>query len=197
MSEFLNPGRGIIFMKVGTHAQEPLADIIRRKRQEIETAGIAFWGYGGSTCHPRTMVQPFARQFEQRGETIYLCMEPMESNHFAPQVCATEYSEDGYLWKPVPSGIRPLGSRYALIIKNIEEADFELPLARTIVSLGNSAGTAGSRYIRGRVDKACLELTSADVSGSTPISRSIGFVAQLEPPYAVFLRSSDPASERE
>ena len=47
-------------MKVGTHASEELSDIIGRKRAEIEAEGMAFWGYGGGTCHPSTMVRPFA-----------------------------------------------------------------------------------------------------------------------------------------
>ena len=55
MSDIIRPGVGILFMKVGTHAQETLADIIA-KDQEIEDTGYAMWGYGGNTCHPRTMV---------------------------------------------------------------------------------------------------------------------------------------------
>jgi hypothetical protein len=36
-------------MKVGTHAQESLEDIIARKSKEIDDAGYAMWGYGGKT----------------------------------------------------------------------------------------------------------------------------------------------------
>src|SRR4051812_26167621 len=82
----LKTGQGILYMKVGTHAQESLEDIIARKTKEIENAGVAFWGYGGNTCHPKTMVQPFARNFVQQGGTIYLCMKEMDSHHFAEQV---------------------------------------------------------------------------------------------------------------
>lgn len=58
----LDPGTAILYMKVGTHANEGLEAIIARKQREIEEAGVAFWGYGGSTCHPTTMVQPFAER---------------------------------------------------------------------------------------------------------------------------------------
>ena len=58
MSKIIEPGSGLLYMKVGTHARETLEDIIRRKTKEIEDTGYAFWGYGGNTCHPRTMVQP-------------------------------------------------------------------------------------------------------------------------------------------
>ena len=63
MAMILKPGQGLLYMKVGTHAQESLEAIIARKTREIEQAGFALWGYGGSTCHPQTMVQPFVRSF--------------------------------------------------------------------------------------------------------------------------------------
>src|SRR6266496_843532 len=147
MSEIVKPGQGLIYMKVGTHAQEPLEDIIARKTKEIEEAGLAFWGYGGSTCHPQTMVQPFARKYEHQGGVIYLCMQPMESKHFAPQIQAEEYSVDGIQWERIPKGVKVLGSRYALLIRRLRPESFELPLERTRVAIGNSMGANGSKYI--------------------------------------------------
>jgi len=96
MSDILKPGAGILFMKVGTHANESLEDIVQRKNREIEDAGYALWGYGGNTCHPRTMVQPFASAAESTGAPIHLCTEPMESNHFAVTARATQFSVDGF-----------------------------------------------------------------------------------------------------
>jgi hypothetical protein len=174
-------------MKVGTHAQESLKDIVARKTKEIEAAGVAFWGYGGPTCHPQTMVQPFSRTYDG---TIYLCMQPMDSKHFAEQVPADEYSVDGVEWLPVPKGISVVGSRYALVVKNLRQQTFQLPLARTRVALGNSKGMAGSQYIRGRVDKACLEI--AEESTLAPAEQGIveiGLVADLVAPYAVYVRN--------
>jgi hypothetical protein len=195
MSEVIRPGAGIIFMKVGTHAQEPLEDIIRRKQKEIEQAGIAMWGYGGGTCHPLTMVQPFARSFEKRGGAIYLCMEQMESRHFAEQKRAEQSSSDGMTWNDIPTAINVLGSRYALIIKDLRRDDFDLPLDSTRVAVGNQMGKAGSSYISGRVDKACLEITNARATGVQEAATDndsmthISLVARLEAPYAVFLRN--------
>ena len=45
MSQTIEPGDGLLYMKVGTHAQESLEDILRRKTKEIESKGYAFWGY--------------------------------------------------------------------------------------------------------------------------------------------------------
>jgi hypothetical protein len=127
VTEIIKPGAGILFMKVGTHAGETLADIIDRKSKEIEKAGFAMWGYGGNTCHPRTMVQPFADMFEDRGQRIYLCMQAMSSSHFAEPLRAVEYSADGISWTKVPDAINVLGSRFALIIKDLRQESMYYP----------------------------------------------------------------------
>lgn len=190
MTAIIKPGSGLIFMKVGTHAQETLEDIIKRKRKEISDAGYALWGYGGNTCHPQSMVQPFAKSFEKKGKTIYLCMEEMDSRHFAQPVRADQASPDGITWTDIPEPINVLGSRYALVIKDLELDKFELPLKQTRVAVGNSQGRPGHQYISGRVDKACLEIVDeADVAATDAKSISIGLVAKLAQPYAVFLRN--------
>jgi hypothetical protein len=190
MSEILQPGAGVIFMKVGTHAREDLTAILDRKRREIDQAGYALWGYGGNTCHPFTMVQPFARDFEQRNGSIFLCMQRIESNHFAEPERATAFSSDGVTWEDIPDPINVLGSRYALAITDLQEEGFDLPLARTKVAIGNSAGRTGDRYIQGRVDKGCLELTDGPYDVDEPAERTvhIGLTARIAAPYAVLVR---------
>ncbi|WP_434031528.1 hypothetical protein [[Pseudomonas] boreopolis] len=191
MSAIIEPGRSVIFMKIGVHAREPLEAIIERKLKEIEDEGMAFWGYGGNTCHPSSMVQPFAATQAQSGKPIFLVMEKMKSNHFAEPLRSEEYSTDGKVWKPVPSGIHVLGSRYALAIKNLQQVNLTLPLARSHVAQGPSQGRAGNAYISGHVDKACLVL---DDDVNVPLRpeekvASIDLVAELCAPYAVFLRN--------
>jgi hypothetical protein len=186
-----HPGDGLVFMKVGTHAREPLSEIIARKRQEIKDAGFALWGYGGNTCHPLTSVQPFARSFANDGSTVHLVMEEMESKHFAVPERAEEYSIDGLNWKEVPEAINVRGSRFALAIDTLEQDDFELPLGETRVAVGNQQGRRGDRYIKGRVDKACLQIVE-DVppeDEEDPRRVPIGLVARIVDPYAVLLRS--------
>jgi hypothetical protein len=178
-------------MKVGTHAKETLEDIIARKTKEIEKTGFAMWGYGGGTCHPRTIVQPFASGSERNGNVIYLCMQEMNSKHFAEPVRADEFSVDGEVWEDIPRTIDVLGSRYALVVKNLRKEALTLPLSRTRVAIGNSTGRDGSRYVQGRVDKACLEIGEDVASGprDDEDAVSIGLVAELAKPYAVFLRN--------
>jgi hypothetical protein len=189
VNEIVKPGAGLLFMKIGTHANESLADIIARKSAEIRNTGFGMWGYGGNTCHPASMVQPFARIFAQRGQTIHLCMEEMASNHFGEGV-AEEFSADGINWQKIPETIEVRGSRYALVIEDLHDEKFELPLDQTRVPVGPSTGRLGSRYIKGRVDKACLEVLDAPELTNEAEPRMIGIdlVARLKDPYAVFLR---------
>jgi len=192
MTAIVRPGAGLLFMKVGTHAQETLEDIIARKTREIEQTGHALWGYGGNTCHPQSMVQPFAQAFEMRGQTIYLCMHAMTSNHFAEPVRADEFSVDGLKWSPIPAAINVKGSRYALVIKNLRQEEFELPLDQTAVAIGRSQGRAGDIYVHGRVDKACLEVLPgprlANAGGSPALK--INLVAELVAPFAGYVRNT-------
>lgn len=188
MPNRIKAGHGLVYMKVGTHAKESLNDIIVRKRIEIEDTGYAFWGYGGNTCHPTTMVQPFAKVYEERQDALYLCMEPMQSDNSSDPIRAVEYSEDRVVWKSVPLTIGALGSKYALVIKNLIEEEFELPLTATNVALGKSKGVSGEKYIRGRVDKACLSLADDICNSSSERVAQIGLIAELCAPYAVFLR---------
>jgi hypothetical protein len=191
MNNIIHPGAGILFMKVGTHAKETLEDIIIRKTKEIEDAGFALWGYGGNTCHPQTMVQPFAKAYEEKGESIFLCMEEMTSNHFAEPLRADQYSEDGITWKPIPAGINVLGSRYALAIQALHRTKLMLPLAQTRVAIGSSQGRSGENYIKGRVDKACFEITKTPSEKDAAKSRTLELhlTAKLVSPYAVYLRN--------
>ena len=179
-------GDPLLFMKVGTHAKEDLGAIIERKKREIHEAGFAMWGYGGNTCHPTTMVQPFARQFNRSPKPILLVMQPMDSKHFAEQVRAAEYSVDGTSWKTMHPAINVLGSRYALCIQTLEHVEERLDLGRTSVAIGNSRGRQGSEYVKGRVDKACLRFDDESDGQATEVD--IGLVAEIVEPFAVFLR---------
>jgi len=191
MSAIIKPGAGLLFMKVGTHAQEDLSDIIVRKTKEIEETGYGMWGYGGNTCHPRSMVQPFAEMFGERGQPIHLVMQEMKSNHFAEPVRADQFSVDGLHWEDIPETIHVRGSRFALVIKSLQKEELTLPLNQTKVPIGPSTGRAGNRYLRGQVDKACLEFLEHPevINEAEPAEVKINLVAELAEPYAVFLRN--------
>jgi len=113
----------------------------------------------------------------------------MASQHFAIPERAEKFSADGIKWDTIPPAINVRGSRYALKIDELEDQDFELPLAHTEVAIGNSLGRRGDRYVTGRVDKACLKVV--DIEGAQDVEETppvhIGLVARLTEPYAVLL----------
>ncbi len=187
MIEIAQPGTGIIFMKVGTHAGETLENIVERKMQELTDANEIYWGYGGPTCHPILHVQPFVKERLESGHAIYLAMEQMNSKHFAEPKEATEYSDDGVEWHKIPDGIHVLGSRYALILNSLEVQETTIDLGDLRVGAGTSAGKSASKYIRGHVDKGCFVVEPArnDPEGS---AKQVGLVATLKAPYAVLLK---------
>lgn len=187
MHNILQAGDPFLYMKVGVHASESLEDIIRRKRAEIEKAGVSFWGYGGGSCHPFNAVQPFVKEVTAKGTTVRLLMQEITSRHWAEGE-AREYSADGVSYQPLPEGVRVVGSRYALVLRTLEEIDIEVPLSKTTVGVGRMAGVSGAQYIRGHLDKACLIYdpeASHVVQGPTVRLR---LAAEVAEPYAVVLR---------
>jgi hypothetical protein len=182
---------GLIYMKVGLHAQESIEDIIARKQKEFEKTGSIFWGYGGSTCHPLTMVQPFAKQVEANGEEVLIIMQKMNSKHTAPPEVAKEYSDDGVNWQPVPEGIEVRGSRFALVLDELRIEEFPIDLGELEVGVGPSRGRRADKYLMNQADKGCFLYMprATPVAPEERILKPIGLVARVKAPYAVFVRN--------
>jgi hypothetical protein len=184
------PANKFLFMKVGNHAGETWEQILARKSREYEQTGRIFWGYGGNTCHPVSMVQPFARLAIKEQGKILLVMEPIDSKAEPDIVPAKEYSQDGVNWSPIPDGIQVTGARYALILDEIKPGDLEINLAEYEVALGPSVGKAAEAYLQGHIDKGCFTKSAQRrvLSEGKRGMRKIGFSAQLIEPFAVLLR---------
>lgn len=185
---------GIVFMRVGTHAEEPLEQIVDRKLAEIDKTGHAFWGYGGRLCHPRSVVQPYADELAKEGGVVRLCMEevaPDTETYWADSQAASEWSIDGLNFKPIPQGIRVTGSRYAFVVAGLRRVGLDLPLHRVKVAAGTSRGRSGAKYLGDAgqpVDKAVLEVDDRPGNEGEERSLRISLVAELQRPFAVFLR---------
>jgi len=188
MSLIINPKSGLLFMKVGLHAGETFEQIIARKRHEYDVAGSIFWGYGGGTCHPTRAVQPFAKMTIEEGNNIYIVMEEINSHHPPTNIVAKEFSADGINWKPIPEGIEVRGSRYAIVLEELQDGDLDIDLSSYKVAVGPSMGKIATKYIGGRVDKACIALNENGQTGIDPQIKKIRFAAKIKAPYAVFTR---------
>lgn len=178
----------VVFMKVGQHAGEDFDRILERKREELRQAGRIFWGYGGGTMHPIQKVQPFARLAVEHGHKLVLVMQSIDSRHPDSNLIATEYSQDGLLWQPIPEGVIVKGSKYALVLDEITPGDLQFDLSRYRVGIGPAAGKVAASYVQGRVDKACLERTVEAASPVEPVVVNVGHTAPMKEPYAVLLR---------
>ena len=188
MSDIIKPSTGLIYMKVGIHAGEDFNGILERKKEEIRQTGMSFWGYGGGTCHPIHQVQPFAKMKILEGNNIYLVMEQIDSHSPPTILVAQDYSVDGITWLPIPDKIIVRGSRYAIILDKLEEGDLDIDLAEYEVAYGPSRGKQASEYIKGHVDKACLNIRPNVSTDHVKVEKRISQMARLKDPYAVLVR---------
>ena len=92
----------------------------------------------------------------QQFGSIYLLMQPIDSKAEPDLLPATEYSDDGIHWQPLPKGIEVTGSRYALILDEIVPGDLNIRARDFVVGVGPSRGKRAADYLQGRIDKACL-----------------------------------------
>lgn len=189
MTLLTEPDAGLLFMKVGLHAGEKFEEILERKRREYQNAGMIFWGYGGNTCHPTNIVQPFARMKLEKGQNIYIVMEEIDSRHRPTRILASEYSIDGVRWQPIPAGIEVRDSRYAVILDQLQDGDLDIDLSAYDVAVGPSMGKAAGDYILGRVDKGCFTKGQGPTALRGPHMKKICHMAKIVDPYAVFLRN--------
>lgn len=147
--------KNIVFMKYGTHANEPPDRILENKVNEISLCGRTFWGYGGNVCHPVNQLQPFIKKNAELGEKTYLVLCRIASTWKGNTERANFYSFNNVDWIPLPSENVVTGSKYAVICNSFELCDFAIDLSFYRVPVGNSSGHLLSNYIAGRNTKGC------------------------------------------
>ncbi len=117
-------------------------------------------------------------------------MEEIYSHHRPTRKVATHFSNNGIDWSLIPDGIEVRGSRYAIILNEINEGDLDLDLSHYEVGYGPSRGKVASNYIKGRVDKACIEKIHGLDSGATTSAdiKKITHLGKIVKPYAVLVK---------
>jgi len=99
-----------------------------------------------------------------------------------------EFSTDGLCWEKIPKHVTVFDSKYALLFGSLSEVEFSINLNEFEVAVGNSCGVAAHRYLRYRVDKACVQRAVTTGKKEPPTSFSVSFSAELVAPHAVLLR---------
>lgn len=170
-------------MKVGIHAETGLSAIVDWKLGDLRAAGVTFWGYGGSVCHPTHQVQPFV---EDAGGAVDVAFVYTPSDPRNAATPASEWSADNSSWGPLPVGVRVTGSKWALVKDRLEACLDSIDLAQYVVARGDSAGRRAPDYIRSRVDKGCFVRDPDPALEPRPVP--VVLRGWLVAPWAVFLR---------
>jgi hypothetical protein len=173
----------IIVMKAGLHNGEDWDHIVERKHEEELAAGVVYWGYGGSVCHPLTQVQPFAD-----GSPVTVLMVHTDSDFIGDPTFADAASRDGRSWEPIPAGVATSG-KYALVMRSFRRVDLRVDLGAYEVAVGQKEGKPLPSYFRFRVDKACARLAPSDRLSDHRNVVDVVVQADLVEPYAVILRT--------
>jgi hypothetical protein len=178
----MEPGH-VVAMKGGPHAESGWDEIVAWKIADLRAAGVTFWGYNGTLCHPVRQVQPFAAA---AGGEVAVAMVPTGSDPGIPAWWAREWSVDGVGWSPLPDGVRVSGSKHALVLDRLEPCDDMIDLAAYRVAVGPMTGRPANDYLRHRVDKGCFS-RSMDTGTAARLMRVV-LRGRLARPWAVFLR---------
>lgn len=178
------PFGAVLVMRVGFHAGESLDEILQRKTAEIAEHGFTYWGYGGSSCHPLTQVQPFHRDHAPVVAFVLTVSDPGLTTHEMSEVSA-----DKSLWRPV-SPHRVTSSKWGLVLTSLKPVATTIDLSLFEVAIGQSKGKPLSAYLRGRCDKACAVSVAPGVTSEHQVARIEPVVAlgRLGQPAAVFFR---------
>ena len=180
MKDFKN----IIIMKCGTHANEKIEDIFKRKKEEERKSGHIYWGYGGTLCHPLNQVQPFC----SNNKKVYLLLTPTNSELNNEPKKSNSFSTDNKIWESIDPNNNVYGSKYALVIKKLQKCDFEIDLNDYEIAIGNSKEKNLVDYLNGRVDKACATKRKSNNLSTKSKKVKIVMIAELTDPYSIFVK---------
>ena len=175
----------IVFMKYGTHANEPPDTIIKRKINEVNLYGYTFWGYGGTSCHPLNQILPFIKMNFERGEETYLVLSRINTVWNGNSTNASFFSFNNKDWLPIPKEHSIRGSKFAIICRSFEECSYTIDLSSYRVPVGNSQGQLLSNYICGMNTKGCGSLV---VSNRVETEKKVHISAIAKIESAVFVR---------
>ncbi len=149
----MNPKYAIV-MKIGPFSGFSLEKIIDIKMKEEEKIGKFFLGYAGVFCHPRR-VKDFVELAKAEGEKVYVLFIKTPSNFISPIERLLHFSKDTESWQTLPPEVLLVGSKFAIVGKNIKKTDFEINLSDYQSMLGTAPGKTLDDYLRWRCDKSC------------------------------------------
>jgi hypothetical protein len=169
---------------IGWHAGETPADIIQRKRADIQKTSSTIWLYQSQLASIQD-VQRFGRAYPNAA--VYF----LEGSAYPATTAqaAREMSSNGSSWVPLPPGIGSVTGR--LPSGGLFIGALSSPLLNHEVDLWEYFEHSTSKPLRFRqgASTACVVVSQAGpVQGMTSRLRKVVAIGQLAPPYAVYLR---------
>ena len=189
MGALLEP-LAFVWCIAGPHLGETLVDIVERKQRDIERFGWCLWAYGGrGNAHPETEVRRLARDYISGGGSLPLLMPdtgkkyPDNGVPFASYRAGRDSETD-----QLPVGMSPVTggvSSWAFWITSLRWAeDASIDVDRYVAPYSRRGPQPLPEYLKWSHGRACAVL-DRDPQGT--LERRVQVVAELTPPYAVFL----------
>lgn len=182
----------LIVSIVGTHANEEVEEIIKRKQQEIITAGKSFWLIISNEAKVE-QIQKMCKEALNEGITPYcIFINSKQSNGVKATKTndlALSYSVDDKNYLKIPEGIKVTGK----IQKNTTGMVFEniITIPNKTINLTNFLNyNSQNKKVKlglGRSSMCILKTKTSDFLENKN-SREIVAIAKLKEPYAVKLR---------
>lgn len=183
-AKFVLPPFAIV-MKIGPHSGMSLNEIVESKYKEEAQYGVHYWGYSGTLCHPRRVLDfvSYVLSFKQ-GPPSLLLIET-ESNYTTSIGHINCFSKDSKNYEKFDGPIQLQGAQYAFVAQNLHRIDRDFQLDRYSVISGKNDGKPLSLHLRQRVNKAFVKRTPR---AKTSHISHLAYMAQLSAPYVFWLK---------
>jgi len=183
------PLNSCILMKVGSHGIESFSDILHRKEKENKNHGFMLWGYSGNLLNATETRKYFESQKTLSKKFFIFMIETKSPFRNSPEK-SKYFSIDRSTWYELPEGLYTTGCDKAVICKNLNKTEFKFDLSKFLVASGASKGKNAGSYLKFRTDKACIEFSNSEIK-KDPVFVTINWVAEILPPYTVYLSKND------
>jgi hypothetical protein len=177
------PAFGIV-MKVGPHSGMSLDQIVDSKRAEEADLGVHYWGYSGTSCHPRRVLEFVRYVLSVQWTPPTLLLLETDSAYRSHIGHARRFSRDGEAYETIASPVQLQGAQYAFVCRDLKDVNRCFPMDGYSVVGGKNDGVRLSAHLRHRVNKA---LVRKDTTPEGAAHARLAYQAQLVEPFVVWL----------
>ena len=178
-----------VVMKVGPHSGMSLAEIAASKAEEERRLGRHFWGYSGSLCHPRRVVDFVAYARAMTETPVQLLLIETSSDYRSSIGKIAAFSTDQQHYTRFADAVQLEGAQFAFVARDLQRIDSDIDLDAFSVVGGRNDGRSLSQHLRHRINKAFVRtVTHAAAAARISARCRLAYSARLVEPFAVWLR---------